>query len=208
MGRFARIAFTPAVKAVQEHMGSRKGYGRFDSAGDEPDALGKDEEAFLGECDSFYMASVGASGWPYVQHRGGPKGFVRVLDEQTLGFADYRGNRQYISVGNLSKDDRVALIFMDYPGRARLKVFAHASVVTEADSPETLAKLAVPGYEARIERGFRLKVEGFDWNCPQHISPRFTEDKVRASVAPLLARIAALEKENGELRAPSGRAPR
>src|SRR5450631_1564633 len=113
MGRFARIAFTPAVKAVQEHMGSRKGYGRFDSAGDEPDALGEDEEAFLGECDSFYMASVGASGWPYVQHRGGPKGFVRVLDEQTLGFADYRGNRQYISVGNLSKDDRVALIFVD-----------------------------------------------------------------------------------------------
>jgi uncharacterized protein len=204
MGRFATIAFTPAVKAVQEKMGSRKAYARVDPPRQEVDALGTDEKAFLAERDSFYMASISESGWPYVQHRGGPKGFVRVLDEHTLGFADYRGNRQYISMGNLSKDGRVALIFVDYPARSRLKIFAHASLVTEADSPDTLAQLVVPGYPARVERGLLLKVEGFDWNCPQHITPRFTEDEVRTHVAPLLARIEALEKENDELRARSG----
>jgi predicted pyridoxine 5'-phosphate oxidase superfamily flavin-nucleotide-binding protein len=201
MGRFAKIAFTPSVKAAQDHRGSRRAYARLESSGSEADALGKDEEAFLSERDSFYMASVGESGWPYVQHRGGPKGFVRVLDEHTLGFAEYRGNRQYISVGNLSKDDRVALIFMDYPARTRLKIFAHASVVTAAESPEMLAKLSVPGYQAHIENGFLLKVEGFDWNCPRHIMPRFTEEEGRMSVAPLLAKIDLLEKENSELRA-------
>ena len=184
-------------------MGTRRAYSRIEATGDAPDALGEDEATFLAERDSFYMASVSESGWPYIQHRGGPKGFVRVLDEHTFGFADYRGNRQYISVGNVSKDDRVALIFVDYPNRARLKVLAHASLVTKDDAPETLAKLVVPGYDARVERGFVLKVEGFDWNCPQHITPRFTEDEVRASVAPLLARLEALEKENAELRARS-----
>jgi predicted pyridoxine 5'-phosphate oxidase superfamily flavin-nucleotide-binding protein len=204
MGRFTSIAFTPAVKAVQEQMSSRKGYSRFDSTGEQPDALGPDEEAFIAERDSFYMATVSESGWPYVQHRGGPRGFVRVLDKHTLGFADYRGNRQYVSVGNLSKDDRVALIFVDYPAGVRLKVFAHASVVTETDSPEVLAKLSVPDYRARIERGFVLKVEGFDWNCPQHITPRFTEDEVRTIVAPLQTKLAALERENAELRGLKG----
>lgn len=201
MGRFAEIAFTSSVKAAQAQKGSRRVYARFDSSANERDALSKDEEVFLSGRDSFYMASVGENGWPYVQHRGGPKGFVRVLDEHTLGFADYRGNRQYISVGNLAKDDRVALIFMDYPHRSRLKVFAHASVLTAAESPETLAKLIVPGDQAHIESGFLLKVEGFDWNCPQYITPRFTEEEVRASVAPLLTRIEQLEKENSELRA-------
>jgi predicted pyridoxine 5'-phosphate oxidase superfamily flavin-nucleotide-binding protein len=204
MSRFSSIAFTPAVKAVQERMGSRKAYARVASPGDTPDALGPDEEAFLAERDSFYMASLGEDGWPYIQHRGGPKGFVRVLDAHTLGFADYRGNRQYISVGNLSKDDRVALIFVDYPNRARLKLFAHAKVVTEAEAPETLAKLAVPSYPAHLEAGVVLKVEGFDWNCPQHITPRFTEDEVRQNLAPLLARLEALEKENAELRTGGG----
>jgi predicted pyridoxine 5'-phosphate oxidase superfamily flavin-nucleotide-binding protein len=200
MGQFAEIAFTPAVKAVQEQMGSRKAYAHIATSGGLADALGEDESAFLAERDSFYMASVSETGWPYVQHRGGPKGFVRVLDEHTLGFADYRGNRQYVSVGNISKNDRVALIFVDYPHRARLKILAHASVVTEADAPGTLRNLIVPGYQARVERGFVLKVEGFDWNCPQHIIPRFTEEEVRASAAPLLARIESLERENGELR--------
>jgi predicted pyridoxine 5'-phosphate oxidase superfamily flavin-nucleotide-binding protein len=206
MGRFGKIAFTPSVKAVQERFGSRKAYASIESAGEAPDVLGEDEKAFLAERDSFYMASLSESGWPYIQHRGGPKGFVRVLDEHTLGFADYRGNRQYVSVGNVAKDDRVALIFVDYPAQARLKVLAHASVVTESESPGVLAKLAVPGYQAHIERGVVLKVEAFDWNCPQHITPRFTEDDVRTSVAPLLARIEALEKENDELRAQPGTA--
>ena len=200
MGRFGKVAFTPSVKAMQERMGSRKAYRRFDSAGDEPDALGADEAAFLAERDSFYMASVGEGGWPYIQHRGGPKSFVRVLDEHTLGFADYAGNRQYISVGNVAQDDRVALIFVDYPNRARLKVLAHAKIVTAADAPETLAKLVIPGYDPRVERGFVLKVEGLDWNCPQHITPRFTEEEIQAMEAPLLQRLQALEKENRELR--------
>jgi predicted pyridoxine 5'-phosphate oxidase superfamily flavin-nucleotide-binding protein len=200
MGRFAEIAFTAAVKAVQEQMGSRKAYSRIARSGEMADALGEDESAFIAQRDSFYIASVSETGWPYVQHRGGPKGFVRVLDEHTLGFAYYRGNRQYVSIGNISKNDRVALIFVDYPHRARLKILAHASVVTEADSPETLRKLIVPSYQAHVERGLVLKVDGFDWNCPQHITPRFTEEEVQEAASPLLARIEALEHENGELR--------
>jgi uncharacterized protein len=204
MSQFSKIAFTPSVKAVQERMGSRRAYARLESPRNEKDALGEDEKKFISERDSSYMASVSEDGWPYIQHRGGPKGFVRVLDEYTLGFADYRGNRQYISLGNLSKNDRVALIFVDYPSRTRLKVFAHAAMVTVAESPETMAKLSVPGYVAHVEGGFLLKIEGFDWNCPQHITPRFTEEDVRASVAPLLARIDTLEKENSELRVRTG----
>jgi uncharacterized protein len=205
MGRFAKLAFTKAVKDVQESLGSRKAYARIEAGGDAPDVIGEDEAAFLAERDSFYMASVGETGWPYIQHRGGPKGFVRVLDEHTLGFADYRGNRQYVSAGNVSKDDRVALIFVDYPSRTRLKVLAHAQQVTQEEAPETFAKLAVPGYQAHIERGFILKVEGLDWNCPQHINPRFTEDEVRASVAPLLDRVKQLEEENAQLRERAGK---
>src|SRR5262245_15454973 len=125
MHHFSKIAFTPAVKAAQELMGSRKAYARLEhSDNDSPDELGEEEASFLAERDSFYMASVGASGWPYIQHRGGPKGFVQVLDEHTLAFADLRGNRQYISTGNIAGDQRVALIFVDYPRRARVKILA------------------------------------------------------------------------------------
>jgi uncharacterized protein len=206
MGRFAKLAFTKAVKDVQESLGSRKAYARIEADGETPDVIGEDEAAFLAERDSFYMASVGETGWPYIQHRGGPKGFVRVLDEHTLGFADYRGNRQYVSAGNVSKDDRVALIFVDYPSRSRLKVLAHASPVTQEENPATFARLAVPGYQAHIERGFILRMEGLDWNCPQHITPRFTEDEVRESVAPLLDKVKQLEEENAELRERAGQA--
>jgi len=202
MGRFASIAFTPRVKDEQERMGSRRAYARADAA-TEPDVLGESEQEFLAERDSFYMASVGETGWPYIQHRGGPKGFVKVLDPHTLGFADYRGNRQYISLGNVGGDDRVAVIFVDYPNRARLKVLARASVVTAESSPDVFAELTSAAAEdgARVERAFVLRVEGFDWNCPQHITPRFTEDEVRASVAPLFAKLEAAEAENRGLRA-------
>jgi predicted pyridoxine 5'-phosphate oxidase superfamily flavin-nucleotide-binding protein len=202
MGRFASIAFTPRVKAEQERMGSRRGYSRSDGV-EAPDALGEDEEAFLAERDSFYMASLGETGWPYIQHRGGPKGFVRVMDPHTVGFADYRGNKQYISLGNVGGDDRVALIFVDYPNRARLKVLARASVITAASAPEVFAALAAGASQdaARIERAFVLRVEGFDWNCPQHITPRFTEDEVRESVAPLVAKLEEAEADNRKLRA-------
>ncbi|MGA7119855.1 MAG: pyridoxamine 5'-phosphate oxidase family protein [Polyangiaceae bacterium] len=200
MSRFATIAFTPRVKAEQERMGSRRAYARADGA-QAPDGLGDVEEEFLANRDSFYMASVGETGWPYIQHRGGPKGFVKVIDPHTIGFADYRGNKQYISLGNVGGDDRVALIFVDYPNRARLKVLARAAVVTAASAPDLFATLAAAAGAARIERAFVLRVEGFDWNCPQHITPRFTEDEVRESVAPLLAKLEASEAENRTLRA-------
>ena len=202
MGRFASIAFTPRVKAEQERMGSRRAYARADGV-EAPDALGEDEEAFLAARDSFYMASIGETGWPYIQHRGGPKGFVKVLDPHTIGFADYRGNKQYISLGNVGGDDRVALIFVDYPNRARVKLLARASIVTAASAPEVFAVLAAGASQdgARLERAFVLAVEGFDWNCPQHITPRFTEDQVRESVAPLVAKLEAAEAENRRLRA-------
>jgi hypothetical protein len=162
-------------------MGSRSVYARIEGGGEVADALGEDEVSFLAARDSFYMASVGETGWPYIQHRGGPPGFVRVLDEHTLGFADYRGNRQYVSVGNLAGDDRVALIFVDYPARARLKVLAHASIVTCQTDPELFTHIA---RDAKAERAFVLRVEGFDWNCPQHITPRFTEEEVREMSRP------------------------
>jgi predicted pyridoxine 5'-phosphate oxidase superfamily flavin-nucleotide-binding protein len=190
--RFAELAFTPKVKAFQEEMGSRRGYARIEGGETSHAALGPRETAFIALRDSFYMASVSETGWPYVQHRGGPPGFVRVLDEATLGFADFEGNRQYVSVGNLSGDDRVSLLFMDYPKRSRLKLLGRAQRV-EPNQTELLATLALPGTPAQLERGFLIHVEAFDWNCPQHITPRFTAAEVEAATAPLRQRIAELE---------------
>jgi uncharacterized protein len=193
--RFADIAFTPTVKQVQERQGSRRSYAGNDAVA-EPfnHLLGESEAGFIAARDSLYMASVGETGWPYIQHRGGPAGFVRVLDAQTIGFADFRGNRQYISVGNLLTDDRVSLFFMDYPNRTRLKLLGHARAVGPEDA-ETLSRLTVPGYRATVERGIVITVEGFDWNCPQHITERFSLDEVRKVTAPLLTRIAELEAQ-------------
>ncbi|RYE92894.1 MAG: pyridoxamine 5-phosphate oxidase [Myxococcales bacterium] len=198
MRGFTTIAFTPAVKAEQQRQGSRGGYARLERGPVEPDTLGEDEVGFLAERDSFYLASVGETGWPYLQHRGGPKGFVRVLDERTLAFADLRGNRQYVSVGNVAGDDRVALIFVDYPNQARLKVLARARIVTRAQDPVTFDRVAG---DAPAERVFVLSIEGLDWNCPKYITPRYTEDEVRIMVRPVLERLEALERENAELRA-------
>ncbi|MHA7631526.1 pyridoxamine 5'-phosphate oxidase family protein [Corallococcus sp. M7] len=200
MGRFASLAFTPAVKALQERNGSRAAYARMERKGDTPDTLTPDEAEFLSQRDSFYMASLGANGWPYIQHRGGPPGFVRVLDPHTIGFADYRGNKQYISAGNVSENDRVALIFVDYPNRARLKVLAHASVITRETDAATLERLEVPGYGAKVERGFVLRVEAFDWNCPQHITPRFTEAELDEMLRPVSSELQTLRTENRALR--------
>jgi predicted pyridoxine 5'-phosphate oxidase superfamily flavin-nucleotide-binding protein len=188
---FAEIAFTPQVRAEQERRGSRHGYARFEGGEPHHDRLGPDEAAFIGARDSFYMATVGATGWPYVQHRGGPPGFVRVLDERTLGFADFRGNRQYVSLGNLAGDDRAAFFFMDHAHRARLKLLGR---VRPTEDPALLARLALPGYPRRVERGFLVEVAGFDWNCPQHITARFTEAEVGAAVAPLRAHVERLEQ--------------
>lgn len=178
MSRFGHFAFTPSVKRVQERMGSREVYARKDAAEASCPGLGPDEREFIQARDSFYWANVGENGWPYVQHRGGPKGFLRVLDEHTLGFADFRGNRQYISVGNLEHDARVAMILVDYPNRARLKLLARAVFVSLEDDPEILQKLTPPSLAARVQRGVLLRVEAHDWNCSQHITPRYTEGEL------------------------------
>lgn len=199
--RFAELMFTPAVKDVQERMGSRGAYEKFE-APEAParDAFTEREAAFIAARDSFYMATVSETGWPYVQHRGGPAGFLKVLDDRTLGFADYRGNRQYVSVGNLGGDDRVSLFLVDYPNRRRLKILGHARAVEAAAEPELLWWLR-DDYDARVERGVVITLEGFDWNCPQHITPRFTEAEIASAIAPLEARLQALEAENAALRA-------
>jgi predicted pyridoxine 5'-phosphate oxidase superfamily flavin-nucleotide-binding protein len=196
--RFAETAFTDTVKQMQEARGSRRSYARMES-NPEPvnGALGPNEAAFIAARDSFYMASVSETGWPYVQHRGGPVGFVRVLDAATIGFADFRGNRQYVSVGNVMKDNRVSLFFMDYANKTRLKLFGRAELI-DPDKAETLAKLDLPDYRAAVERGVLIRVEAFDWNCPQHITERYTLAQVEEAVAPLRQRIAELEAWLGE----------
>lgn len=158
------------------------------------------EKAFIAARDSFYMASVSQGGWPYVQYRGGPPGFLKVIDEVTLAFADFRGNRQYISVGNLDADDRVALILVDYPARARLKILAHAERLGLDEEPDLAAQVKDASYRGRPERIFRLRLAAFDWNCPQHIVRRFTEAEIARAVQPLHERIEALETENALLR--------
>ena len=190
---FADIAFTPTVKKVQEEQGSRKAYARMEGVTEATNhRLTEAEAGFLAARSSLYMATVSETGWPYVQHRGGPTGFVRVLDKGMIGFADFRGNRQYVSVGNLLTDDRVSLFFMDYPNKTRLKLFGRAKIVGLEDQ-ELLPRLEIPGYRARVERGIIITVESFDWNCPQHITERYTLDEVRALTTQLTTRIAELE---------------
>jgi hypothetical protein len=178
--RFAEIAFTPAVRAEQRARGSRDAYARLEAGPPRNHALGAREAAFVAARDGFYLASVSETGWPYVQFRGGPPGFLRVLDDATLGFADLRGNRQYVTLGNLSRDDRVALFLMDYAGRQRLKLLGHARAVEVGEDAELAARLAVPGYAGVVERAVLVRVAAFDWNCPQHITPRFTRAELAA----------------------------
>ncbi len=201
-GRFAEIAFTPLVKAQQEQHGSRRQYARMEAAADSGDRLGPYEREFIQARDGFYMASVSETGWPYIQFRGGAKGFLHVLDDQTLGFADLRGNKQYISLGNLQRDDRVALFFMDYARQTRLKVLGHAKIHEgDAEALELIEKLRVPGEKTPPERAIIFQIEGFDWNCPQHITPRYTQEELAEVLAPVRKRLAALEEENARLRA-------
>ena len=197
---FLDIAATSAVKAAQEANGSRQMFEDFDH--DRAfDRFTEAEAGFITSRDSFYMATVSETGWPYVQHRGGPAGFLRVLDDQTLGFADFLGNRQYISLGNLSANAHACLFLMDYPSRGRLKIYAHVEAKDLTADPALAAQLAVPGYRARVERGFILRLQAFDWNCQQHIVPRFTQGQIDAALVPFRAQMAALEAENAELRA-------
>ena len=190
---FAAIAFTSSVKAAQELYGSREANRGLELAPAAREELSAREAGFIAARDSFYQATVSESGWPYVQHRGGPAGFLRVLDARTIGYADFRGNVQYVSVGNVAADARVALILMDYANRRRLKIWGRARIVHAIDDPALMAGLEIPGYRARVERGIVIQVEAFDWNCPQHITQRFTK-------AAADARLAALIEENRALK--------
>jgi predicted pyridoxine 5'-phosphate oxidase superfamily flavin-nucleotide-binding protein len=194
--RFAEIAFTDAVKAAQTRYGTRAQNQRHEARSGPNAALTDREAAFIAARDSFYLATVSETGWPYVQHRGGPPGFLKWIDPRTLAFADFGGNRQFVSVGNAAANDRVSLVLMDYAQQLRLKVLGRMRMFDLGDAPPELAfEVELPDYRARIERVAAIAVEAFDWNCPQHITPRFTEAEVRAAAQPLHDRIAALEAE-------------
>ena len=192
------IAFTPAVKALQERSGSRKSYARMEQKGGWKDEVTPDLAAFLAERDSFYLATASAEGRPYIQHRGGPKGFLKALDEKRLAFADFGGNRQYISAGNLSENDRASIFLMDYANRSRIKLWGRARVVE--DDPELLERLLTPGYKAKPERAIVFEIEAWDVNCPQHITRRYSEEQIAPAMARLQTRIEELEAEVKELR--------
>lgn len=197
---FLDIATTPSVRAVQAEMGVDHIW-RDREHDRDFDRFTASEAAFIAARDSFYMASVSETGWPYVQHRGGPVGFLKLVDDRTLAFADYRGNRQYISAGNIAADGRACLFLMDYPNRTRLKIYAHAEFLAPDAEPALTERVTVPGYKGKVERVFRLTLAAFDWNCPQHITPRFTERAVTQAVQPLREKLAQLEAENAALRA-------
>ncbi|MGA1803398.1 pyridoxamine 5'-phosphate oxidase family protein [Rhizobium sp. HT1-10] len=196
---FLEVAVTPSVRAAQADMGVDQIWlGEHDRPSD---TLTENEIAFIATRDSFYMASVSETGWPYVQHRGGRTGFLKVVDPQTMAFADYRGNRQYISAGNFAANDRACLFLMDYVQRTRLKVYAHVERLT-LDADQSLTDLVSDQtYRGRAERIFKLRLEAYDWNCPQHIIPRYTEQQVEQGVAPLRQKLQQLEAENAALRA-------
>ena len=184
---YGQIAFTDAVKSVQEIHGSRHSYARTGVGPDRKKQLGREEAAFIAARDNFFLSSVSETGWPYVQYRGGPDGFLKLLDDGTLGFADFCGNRQYITTGNIAGDDRVALLLVDFANSRRLKIFGHMRSVEPTADPVLIARLIDQDYAAThnavVERSFVIAVEAFDWNCPQHIRPRFTEDEIRVAFA-------------------------
>jgi predicted pyridoxine 5'-phosphate oxidase superfamily flavin-nucleotide-binding protein len=192
------VAFTDSVKAVQQRMGSRKHYERMETAGGWENTISKDLADFIGDRDSCYLATANTKGQPYVQHRGGPKGFLKVLDERTLAFADFAGNRQYISVGNLAENNRAFLFLMDYASQTRVKIWGTAEVVDH--DPRLVKQLTDPSYKGKPERAIRFHVEAVDINCRQHIQPRFTQEQVEALVQPLRDRLAELEAENKMLK--------
>ena len=193
---FADIAFTPAVQQLQQRYGSRASYARLQSADGLGGLLGPTEADFIAAADSFYMATISETGWPYVQHRGGPPGFFKVLQPTQLAFADFRGNRQYVSAGNVSRNDRVSIIVMDYELRQRLKLLGHVRFIDVAEAdPALVRQVDLPSYRARVERVALIDVVTFDWNCPQHITRRFKQERIDEARQPLLDRIAELEEQ-------------
>ena len=199
---FAQIAFTDAVKKLQEKHGSRDSYERMEKF-NVSDGLTEGETSFIENRDSFYLASIGANEFPYIQHRGGPKGFLKVLDSKRLGFIDFTGNKQYVSVGNMATNNKVSLIMIDYPTRTRLKIFAKAEVVELKDSPELYDLLNLENYKFRPERMMIFHIEAYDWNCPQHITPRYTVEEINEAFLPQKKYIESLELEIKNLKSKS-----
>jgi predicted pyridoxine 5'-phosphate oxidase superfamily flavin-nucleotide-binding protein len=190
--KFLELMVTPSVARAQENYFG----GALEVRGERPrDALTDDEQGFISARDSFYIATATETGWPYVQHRGGRPGFLHVVNPATLAFADYKGNRQMLSTGNVAVNDRVCLFLMDYPQRTRLKILGHARVEDARQHPELVAKFSTPDVQRIVERVFMIEVVSFDWNCPKYITPRYTAAEVEAAVAPLRQRIAELEAQ-------------
>ena len=187
------IAFTPSVKAVQERKGSRKGYAKMEAKSGWADTISEDLKAFIAERDSLYLGTAGAEGQPYIQHRGGKKGFLKVLDEKTLAFADFKGNRQYISTGNLTENDKAYIFLMDYANRRRIKIWGTVKVVE--DDPELLARLTDDDYDGAPEQAMVFTITAWDVNCPQHIPQLFNQDQIVKMISPLQTRIAELEAQ-------------
>jgi len=198
-GKFMQLVLTPAVQQAQD-----KYFGQHQAVDDAPesDPLTSEEADFIASRDSLYMASVSETGWPYLQHRGGQVGFVKLLGPNLIGFADFKGNRQLVSTGNLHVTDRVALFMMDYPGRERLKLLGHARVLDARENPALVEQLAPEPLHRRVERIFMIQVVSYDWNCPQYITPRFTNEEIEKYTATLKARITELEAKVAELSAP------
>jgi predicted pyridoxine 5'-phosphate oxidase superfamily flavin-nucleotide-binding protein len=196
-GKYLQMTMTESVRRAQQRY-----YGRAFTITDVPDRdpLGEAEARFIADRDSFYLGSVGETGWPYVQHRGGPKGFLKVLDPATLAFADYRGNRQLLSMGNFHVNDRVALFLMDYKNQARLKILGHARVEDVRENAALAEWLVQGDRRNKVERVVTIEVVSYDWNCPKYITPRYSLDEVEEAVAPLKSRIAELEAQLGSVR--------
>ncbi len=182
---FSSISFTDSVKAAQNRYGSRDKNMGFEMAEDARNQLTEQNIEFIEARNSFYQASISETGWPYVQHRGGPEGFLRVLDEHSIGYADFGGNKQYISVGNMNANNHVMLILMDYPNRRRLKLWGSARIIHESEHSELIARLTMPDYQAPVERGIVIHIEAIDWNCQKHITPRYTETEMKHILDPL-----------------------
>lgn len=198
--KYQQLAFTDAVRKKQEANGSAAAYASSQGENLEPDILGNPEITFIQSRDSFYMATVNSSGWPYIQHRGGPAGFLKALSGSRLIMPDFRGNRQYVTLGNMAEHDKASLFFMDYPRQARLKLLTTVKSVDLSDDEELAQLLQSNGYKAKIDRAFEFAVIAYDWNCPQHITPRYTEADIKTVTDRFTKRIAELEMELNRLK--------
>ncbi len=196
---YAKLAFTEGIKKLQEQNGSRRSYEKMEKYSS-TDGLTYREIKIIEESDRFYMASYGTNEFPYIQHRGGPKGFLKVINSQTLGFLDFSGNRQYISTGNIQTHNKVALIMVDYPARTRLKIYAEAEVLNMDEHPQIREKLELSDYKHQPERIIVYHIKAYDWNCPQHITPRYTKEEIDKAFSAQKEYIGALEREVSQLK--------